>query len=83
LRIAKHQIPASKSINPTNFIDRDISATKRRSWYLYAGACGQNLRPCLNVHQHIGLAAAHFVRDNGEHLWSRTKMPSEGKNKTS
>jgi hypothetical protein len=28
LRIAKHQIPAIKSINPTNFIDRDISATK-------------------------------------------------------
>jgi hypothetical protein len=29
LRIAKHQIPAIKSTNPTNFIDRDISATKR------------------------------------------------------
>jgi hypothetical protein len=31
LRIAKHQMPAIESINPTNFIDRNISATKRRA----------------------------------------------------
>jgi hypothetical protein len=41
LRIAEHQIPATKSIDPTNFVDRDISATKAPCWYLYAGAFGQ------------------------------------------